>query len=73
MARSADARSRRRVGCFAAIDGEVRLAVPALSDRRSPLKNEYSPAVRISPLAAAQNAAFGIRVLLYSFNPATAG
>jgi hypothetical protein len=44
-----------------------------LSDRRSLLKNEYSPAAIISPLAAAQNTALRIGVLLYPFNPAAAG
>jgi hypothetical protein len=44
----------------------------ALSDRRSLLKNEYSPTARIGPLAAVQNPAFRIGVLLYPFNPATA-
>jgi hypothetical protein len=45
----------------------------ALSDRRSLLKNEYSPAAPISPLAAAQNPALRIGVLIYPFNPPTAG
>jgi hypothetical protein len=49
-----------------------RACARALSDRRSLLKNEYSPAATISPLAAAQNPAFRIGVLLYPFNPATA-
>jgi hypothetical protein len=45
----------------------------ALSDRQSLLKNEYSPAARIGTLAAAQNTALRIGVLLYPFNPATTG
>jgi hypothetical protein len=49
------------------------MGAPALSDRRSLLKNEYSPAARISTLAAAQNPTLRIGVLLYPFNPATAG
>jgi len=47
--------------------------VPALTDPRSLLKNEYSPTARITTLAASQNTALRIRALLYSFNPATTG
>jgi hypothetical protein len=50
-----------------------RACARALSDRLSLLKDEYSPAAGISPLAAAQNTALRIGVLLYPFNPATAG
>jgi hypothetical protein len=45
----------------------------ARSDRRSLLKNEYSPTARISPLAVTQNTALRVRVILNPFNPAAPG
>ena len=56
------------------------MGVTALSDRRSKrprrcslLKNEYSPVARLSTLAASQNTALRIGVLLCPFNPAATG
>jgi hypothetical protein len=52
-------------------NGSVRTR--ALSDSRSLVKDKYSPAAPISPLAAAQNTALRIGILHYPFDPATAG